>query len=96
MVRRLVAIARAAAPAVMLVAFSALVAAQGPSQDGFVPVSPSDAALQEQLPAKGLVFAAYAFVWVAMIAYVFSLWRRVTRVERELADVTSRLEAQRR
>ena len=40
---------------------------------------------RETLPALPLVYAAYAFVWVVLIAYVFMLWRRIGRVERELA-----------
>jgi CcmD family protein len=71
------------------------VAAQGPSQDGFVAVQPGQPG-QEQLPATPLVFTAYAFVWVALLVYVLTLWRRLTRVERELVDVTARLEARRR
>ena len=95
MVRRLFTIARTAAPCIALLGMSALVSAQGPAQDGFVAVRPGDPG-QEKLPATPLVFAAYAFVWVAMIVYVFTLWRRLARVERDLADVTTRLEAQRR
>ena len=68
---------------------------QGPvtaAQDGFVPIRPGDV-VQEQLPAAPLVFAAYAFVWLALATYVFLLWRRVSRVERELAQVSARLQA---
>jgi CcmD family protein len=54
-----------------------------------VPVAPGELG-QEQLPATPLVFAAYAFVWVALLVYVFSLWRRLTRVERELSEVATR------
>lgn len=50
---------------------------------------------RESLPAVPLIYAAYAFVWVAVIAYVLVLWRRLGKVEQELADVRSRL-AQRR
>ncbi len=50
----------------------------------------------EVLPAAPLVLVAYAFVWVALIGYVFALWRRLGKVERELAQVSSRLEARRR
>jgi CcmD family protein len=60
-------------------------------QDTYQPVRPGE--LQESLPATPLVFAAYAFVWVALIVYVFVLWKRLTRVERELADVTARFRA---
>jgi CcmD family protein len=65
------------------------------AQDGFVPVSPEDMG-QEHLPATPLVFAAYATVWVALLLYVLTLWRRLGRVERELADVSAKLEARRR
>ena len=54
------------------------------AQDGFVPVSQLPPAT-EQLPATPLVAGAYAFMWVATIAYVFSLWRRLAAVDRELA-----------
>jgi CcmD family protein len=47
------------------------------------------------LPATPFVFIAYAFVWVALIGYLFGLWRKLTRVERELAQVASRVEARR-
>ena len=93
--RRMRAMARTAVTVALLASAAAVVAAQGPAQDGFVAVKPGDPG-QETLPATPLVFAAYAFVWVAMITYVFTLWRRLARVERELADVTTRLEAQRR
>ena len=46
---------------------------------------------RETLPAAPFVYGAYAFVWVALLAYVFVLWRRLGRVERELADVNARL-----
>ncbi len=67
-----------------------VVAAQTPQ--GFVPAS--DVA-RETLPASPLLFGAYAFVWVALVAYVFLLWRRIGRVEREMADVTAKLAGRR-
>ena len=45
----------------------------------------------EGIPAAPLVMTAYAFVWVALLAYVFLLWRRLGRVEHELAEVNARL-----
>jgi CcmD family protein len=65
----------------------ALAWAQEP-QSQFVP---ADSLPQEVLPATPFVFAAYAFVWLALVAYVFLLWRRLGRVERELADVNAKL-----
>jgi CcmD family protein len=58
---------------------------------GFVPVQPGETG-QETLPATPLVFVAYAFVWLALLTYVGLLWRRLARVERELADVRAKLQ----
>jgi CcmD family protein len=74
------------ATAWVLAAGAAPAAAQG--DQGFVNASEIT---KETLPATPLVFIAYAFVWVALVVYVFLLWRRVSRVERELTDVAARL-----
>ena len=60
------------------------------SLERFVPMS--EAAPREVLPATPLVFYAYAFVWLALIAYVFSIWRRMARVEQDVAAVQRRLQ----
>jgi len=72
----------------------ALLWAQQPAapQGEFVPLSSIPQA--EQLPAAPLVIAAYAFVWVALLVYVWSLWRRMTKLERELADLQRRVQKQ--
>jgi CcmD family protein len=57
--------------------------------DGFVPASSLPS--QEQLPAAPLVIGAYAVAWVAVFGYLWSIWQRIGRVERELADVSRRL-----
>lgn len=64
-------------------------AAPTAAQDGFVPMS--ELAPREMLPATPLVFYAYSFVWLALIVYVFTIWRRMARVEQDLADVQRRL-----
>jgi CcmD family protein len=69
-------------------------ALQQPATEEFVPVK--DLPPQEQLPAAPLLVTAYAVVWVVLIGYVVLLWRRLTRVERELAGVARRLEEDRR
>jgi CcmD family protein len=56
----------------------------------FVPVKPGETG-QETLPATPLVFVAYAFVWTLLLGYVFLLWRRLGRVEREIAEVNAKL-----
>jgi CcmD family protein len=59
------------------------------AQDGFVPID--QLAPKEELPAAPLVMAAYAVAWIVPFVYVWSLWRRLNKVEAELADVTRRL-----
>ena len=63
-------------------------AAQPQPPKEFVPVDtiPAD----EQIPAINLVAAAYGFVWVAMLGYVWSLARRLKTVESELHELESR------
>jgi len=57
-----------------------------PGQSQFVPVNELPAA--EQLPAAPLLIAAYVFVWAAMLAYVWSLWRRLGKVERDISELS--------
>ena len=59
------------------------------AQDEFVPINelPPD----EQLPAAPLLIGAYAFVWVALMLYLWSLWRKLGRVEQELATISARM-----
>jgi CcmD family protein len=75
------------------VAGTAAIVAQ--AQDEFKPASPDDLAL-ERLPATPFVVAAYAIVWIVLIGYVFVLWRRLGRVEQEMAALTARLDQPRR
>ena len=71
----------------MLVAILSLVTQ---AQSGFETIKPGE--IQEKLPATPLVFIAYAFVWGALAFYVFLMWRRLGRVERDLADVRGKLQ----
>lgn len=71
---------------VLAVLPTVVVALQPPP--GFETMKPGQTA-QEVLPATPLVFAAYAFVWLVLLGYVFLLWRRIGRVERELADLVA-------
>lgn len=73
--------------------FAAPLAAFQPGQGEFVPISQLPAS--EQLPAAPLVLGAYAFVWVALLFYVFSIWRRLTKVESEMSALTARSERSR-
>jgi len=67
---------------------NALVLGQ-PGQSEFVPMTEVPAS--EQLPAARLLIAAYAFVWLAVLAYVWSIWRRLGKVEREIGELSSEL-----
>jgi CcmD family protein len=64
--------------------------AQPPQQppDGFVPADTLKP--QEQLPAAPLVIGAYAVAWVAVFGYLWSIWNRLGRVERDLAEANRR------
>ena len=69
-----------------------MVVKQPPSPpDGFVPASSLPS--QEQLPAAPLVIGAYAVAWVLVFGYLWSIWRRLERLETELADVRRRVAA---
>jgi len=59
--------------------------------EGFVPASSLPS--QEQLPAAPLVMGAYAVAWIAVFGYLWSIWQRIGRVERDLADVSRRIAA---
>jgi CcmD family protein len=54
----------------------------------FVPVD--EVPQGEQIPAINMVAAAYGFVWVAVLGYVWSIARRLKHVEGELNDLQSR------
>ena len=60
--------------------------------DGFEPVSQLPAV--EHMPAAPLLIAAYAFIWLGMLAYVFMLWRRLAAVDRELSSLRRSIERQ--
>jgi CcmD family protein len=59
------------------------------AQDGFVPID--QLAKKEEMPAAPLVMAAYAVAWLVIFGYVWSLWRRLHKVEIEIADVSRRM-----
>lgn len=64
------------------------VAASQPAQDEFVPLE--SVPPEDQLPAAPLLVAAYALLWVAVLGYLWSIWRRMMTVEHELADLSRR------
>jgi CcmD family protein len=78
--------------ALLVLSGSMLFAQQPPptAPEGFVALDPS--AQREQLPAAPLVMAAYGIAWVLILGYLWSIWRRLTKVEREIADLGRRIE----
>ena len=61
-------------------------------QDEFVPVR--DLPQQDQLPAAPLLVAAYVVVWLTLLVYLWTIWRRLGKVDQELAALTRRLSEQ--
>ena len=68
------------------VSLAALQPAGGQSE--FVPVNTLPAG--DQLPAAPLLVAAYAFVWIATMFYVWTVWRRLNKVEAEMRVLEQR------
>ena len=67
-------------------------AQQPPSPpEGFVPAG--DLLAREQLPAAPFVIGAYSVAWVVVFGYLWSIWRRIGRVEHDLAEVSRRIAA---
>ena len=79
---------RVAAVVLALGAARPALAVQPQPPKEFVPVDEVPAG--EQIPAINMVAAAYGFVWVAVLGYVWSIARRLKQVEGELNDLQSR------
>ena len=80
--------------AVLLVAPPVITTVHGqqprkPADEEFVPIDQLPPG--EQLPAAPLLIAAYSVVWILTAGYLFSIWKRLSRVEQEIADVNRRL-----
>jgi CcmD family protein len=72
----------------VLLLMNAVVFAQ-PGQSEFQPVTEVPAS--EQLPSAPLVIAAYAFVWLAFMFYVWMMWKKLGKVERELTQLSAQI-----
>ena len=66
----------------------ATTAAQPPPSGDFVPVD--ETVPGEQIPALPLIATAYGFIWVVLLGYVWTIGRRLQKVESELAALESR------
>jgi len=56
--------------------------------DGFVPVA--GVPIGEQIPAAPLVMTAYAFFLLLMVFYLWTIWRRIGKVERDMQALERR------
>jgi CcmD family protein len=54
------------------------------AQEEYVPIDQLPES--EKLPAAPFLTSAYAFAWLAILAYVWMLWRRLGRVEQDLRE----------
>jgi CcmD family protein len=69
---------------------SPALAGQAPAWQGaFVPVD--SVPLADQLPAAPLLVTAYAFVWIAVMVYLWTIWRRLNKVEDEMRALAQKL-----
>ena len=59
-----------------------------PAQDEIVPLD--SVPPEDQLPAAPLLVAAYALLWIAVVGYLWSIWRRMVAVERDLSELSGR------
>ena len=62
--------------------------ALGQPQEEFVPIDQLPP--EDQLPAAPLLVAAYAIVWFVVFGYLWTIWRRLGTVQRELSDLKRR------
>ena len=74
--------------ATLLGAPTVAVADQPQPPKEFVPVD--EVPPGEQIPAINLLAAAYGFVWLVMLGYVWSIARRLSSVETELTSLETR------
>jgi hypothetical protein len=65
-----------------------IVALQQQIPEGFVPVTGGPQV--EQIPAAPLVIASYAFFLLLMVFYLWTIWRRIGKVEGEMRILEQR------
>ena len=73
----------------VLVALPALAQQAPPGQSEYVPMKQLPPG--EQMPAAPLLVGAYAFIWVAVAFYLWTIWRRLNKVEADLDALTRKI-----
>jgi hypothetical protein len=61
---------------------------QGGSPDGFVPMNSLPPG--EEMPAARFVIGAYAFFLVLMLFYLWTIWNRLSKVEKDMRELQRR------
>jgi CcmD family protein len=72
----------------LLLAASRLAAQPPAPQTEFIPIDKLPPA--DQLPSAPLLVAAYAFVWIAVMFYLWTIWRRLNKVEADMRALEQR------
>ena len=61
---------------------------QNGSPDGFVPLSSLPPG--EEMPAAPFVIGAYAFFLLLMLFYLWTIWNRLSKVEKDMRELERR------
>jgi hypothetical protein len=72
----------------LLLAPAALAQPPQEPQTGFVPLDSLPPS--EKMAAAPLLIASYAFFLVAMMVYLWTIWRRLGKVEKDMQDLARR------
>lgn len=62
--------------------------AQQAASDGFVPMNSLPPG--EELPAARFVVASYAFFLLLMVFYIWTIWKRLAKVEQDMKELGRR------
>jgi CcmD family protein len=62
-----------------------------PQDQGFTKVVGAQPVSQDAISAPLLVGCAYAFIWLVVLFYVFTLWRRGRTTEHEIEELRRKL-----
>ena len=74
--------------AVLLAGAPAMALQPPPGQDGFVPAGSLPPT--EQMPAAPFLIGSYAFFLLLMMFYLWTIWRRIDRVEKDMQSLERR------
>jgi hypothetical protein len=72
----------------MLTSWPAIAQPPASGQDGYLPLDQLPPS--EQLPAAPFLIGAYVFFLLLMMFYLWTIWQRLGKVEREMHDLERR------